>query len=113
MIGLDYSQLDEFDKQIINLSKDKYPREVKNFMQRAGNNLKKEIKAEYQAETNKKTGNLIRGISRGRAYIYNGNEYQVRVKNKAPHAHLIEYGHKLFFHHNPFTDAKFDNIYAI
>lgn len=43
----------------------------------------------------KEDGNLIRGIKRGSVYQYKGS-YQVRVKNNAPHAHLIEYGHVLW-----------------
>ena len=34
----------------------------------------------------------MRGIRLGRVHTFEGS-YQVRVKNVAPHAHLIEHGH--------------------
>lgn len=113
---VDVSQLTSFEKNILDICKNKYPKEAKNFMQRAGNSLKKDIRKQYESDgVGKKTGNLRKGLTRGRAYVYAGNEYQVRVKNKAPHAHLIEHGHELFFHHaqkHNFTNAKYSGEYV-
>ena len=111
MSGFDVDGLDEFAKELLLLGQEKMPRQTKNFMQRAGNQLKKIATAEYKNDLGKESTHgkaryvkhgdkkrrvdLIGGLSRGSAYVYNGNEYQVRVKNKAPHAHLFEHGHAM------------------
>ena len=58
-------------------------------MGRAGNKLRSNVKKAYITRVRKKTGNLLKGISRGRPYLYQKDQFQVRVKNKAPHAHLV------------------------
>lgn len=97
-VNLDFSELTEFNASMLKMVEKDLPKEAKKFMQRAGNALRKDMRAEYQRKTKKKTGNLLKGLSRGRAYVYQGSEYQVRVKNTAPHAHLIERGHKAIGH---------------
>lgn len=94
MISIDFHELTEFQRDVIKSANENYPREAKNFMQRAGNALAKSVRAGYRAKTGRKTGNLRRGVKRGPAYKWNGNEWQVRVYNRAPHAHLLEYGHR-------------------
>lgn len=90
---LDYKELVDFKLKLLEVAKVKFPRETKNFMGRAGNKLRAKVKNAYKTQVGKKTGNLLKGVSRGRAYIYQNDKYQIRVKNKAPHAHLIEHGH--------------------
>lgn len=92
-VNLDFSELTEFNANMLKMVERDLPNEAKKFMQRAGNELRKDMRISYQQNTRRKTGNLLRGLSRSRAYVYQGNEYQVRVKNTAPHAHLIEHGH--------------------
>lgn len=94
----DFSPLDSFDRQVIQMLLDEQPKEAKKLMQKAGNELRKELRRTTRTETKKKTGNLLRGIRRGRPYLYksaDGDAWQVRVYNKAPHAHLLEHGHEL------------------
>ena len=100
-IGLDFSQLDEFNKEALSLINDKFPKEAKKFVSRAGNAFRADVKKGYRSQTKRKTGNLLRGVTRGRAYVYDGDSYQVRVYSKAPHAHLIERGHKLVYYGHP------------
>lgn len=45
----------------------------------------------------RKTGNYIKSIKRGKVYDYNG-AHAVRVYSAAPHAHLIEEGHRMVTH---------------
>ena len=90
---LNLSELDDFAKELMEVATEKFPRETKNFMGRAGNKLARNVRAGYKAKTKRRTGNLYRGVRRGRPYIYNGNEIQCRVKNIAPHAQLLERGH--------------------
>ena len=93
MITLDFSELTDFKKDVIELVNKKYPGKVKKLLNKAGTALKKDMKAEYKAKTKKKTGNLIKGVTKGKPYKYKGM-WQIRVHNKAHHAHLLEYGHR-------------------
>lgn len=93
-VEIDFHELTEFQKDVLKSANNRFPKQARNFMQRVGNALKSSIMAGYKAKTNRKTGNLRKGLKRGKSYKYNGNEWQVRVYNKAPHAHLLEYGHK-------------------
>lgn len=102
-VEFDYSELSEFTADMLHVVNTTYPNEAKKFVARAGNAFRTEVKARYRANTRRKTGNLIRGVNRGRPYVYNGDSYQVRVYNKAPHAHLIEHGH-VFYHRGKKTD---------
>ena len=97
IIGLDFSELSEFNKETLKLVNTTYPKEAKKFVSRAGNAFRADVKRGYRSQTKRKTGNLLRGAMRGRAYVYDGDAYQVRVYSKAPHAHLIERGHKLVY----------------
>ena len=92
-VEFEYKEFNEFQEKLLKIAKEKFPRESKNFMGRAGNKLRSNVKKAYITRVRKKTGNLLKGISRGRPYLYQKDQFQVRVKNKAPHAHLIEHGH--------------------
>ena len=96
---LDSHELGDRSARFLQVAQQKFPRDTRNFMGRAGNKLSSKAKKSYRAETKKKTGNLLKGVKRGKPYKYSSNEYSVRVENKAPHAHLIEYGHAEWAHH--------------
>lgn len=97
-VELDFSELTEFEQRTLHNVITGFPGEAKRFMRKAGNAYRKNLRAAYRRGTKKKTGNLLKGVRRGRVYIYNGDEYQVRAYNKAPHASLIEHGHVLWRH---------------
>lgn len=88
---LDLSELDGFTAEILELVNDQYPKQAKVFLRACGMRLRRNMKKEYGKH--KYTGNLYNGMELGKTYIYKGNEYQIRVSNKAPHAWLIEHGH--------------------
>lgn len=98
--GMDTRELDELAKRMFHVAEKDYPAEAKDFMKREGNKGRRELRAKTKAVTKKKTGNLLKGIRRTGVQKYNG-DFQVRVYNKAPHAHLIEHGHILWINgHN-------------
>ena len=105
-VELDFHELTEFQKDILKSANDRFPKQARNFMNRVGNAFAKSVKAGYDSKTRKKTGNLRKGVKRGRAYKWNGNEWQVRVSNKAPHAHLLEYGHRMVAHNGRTVSKK-------
>ena len=91
--GFDFTELEEFNTELVRLAQVQFPKETKAFLRREANKVNRIARKGYKSETKKKTGNLLKGLTRGKPYIYNGEEYQIRAKNKARHAHLIEFGH--------------------
>jgi len=93
--GFDTSGIEQFNEELVRLAQVQFPRETKSFMRKEATAFNRLARADYRSKTKKKTGNLLKGIKKGSPYLYNGDEYQIRVKNIAPHAHLIEYGHHI------------------
>ena len=94
---LDLTELDRLNLEMLKMANETCPEETKKFIRKQGAVLKKEMRAQYKEKTKKKTGNLLKGMHESAPYQYEGS-YQVRVSNNAPHAHLIEYGHKMLGH---------------
>lgn len=90
----DVKELSDLDKNILNLASNEYPKQVKSFLQKEGNKLRKITVAKAKSKVKKKTGNYLRGIKRGKVYKYLGDEDTVRVYG-GNHAHLIEKGHRI------------------
>lgn len=88
----DAHELDEFNQKMVKFYSREFPKETKKFMNQEGNEGRRILRRYTKATTKKKTGNLMKGIDKGPAHK-RGNDWQVRVRNKAPHAHLIEHGH--------------------
>lgn len=93
--GMDTRELDDLVKSMFRTAQDVYPDEAKTFLKKEGNKGRRLLRAKTKAVTKKKTGNLLKGIRRTGVQKYNG-DFQIRVYNKAPHAHLIEHGHVLW-----------------
>lgn len=93
--GMDTRELDELVKNMFRTAQDVYPDEAKSFLKKEGNKGRRLLRAKTKAVTKKKTGNLLKGIRRTGVQKYDG-DFQIRVYNKAPHAHLIEHGHVLW-----------------
>jgi hypothetical protein len=75
-----------------------FPKESKRVMSKVGNEAKKIVKAEIKNSVGTKTGNYLKSIKRGKVFLSDNGEWTVRVFPSykiAPHAHLIEYGHRL------------------
>ena len=93
--GFDLRELDALNAQFLDLAQKQYPKEAKKFLRDEANVARKKLRANTKAATKKKTGNLLRGSDRGPVKKYQG-DFQIRVYNNAPHAHLIEHGHVLW-----------------
>ena len=97
----DARELSELNDKLLKLAGTTYPKEAKSFLREQGNDLKKRLRDNTKSRTKKKTGNLLKGIDKSAPKIYDGS-WQIRVYNKAPHAHLIEHGHVMADKHgNP------------
>lgn len=98
-INLDTSELDEFSKDLIAASQDfERGKHTKAFLRKTGNKLKTKTIKHAKSKTNRKTGNLLKGIKRGKPYKYNltGN-MAIRVFGGKPgfHIHLLNNGHRI------------------
>lgn len=92
----DFRELTDFEKKLVNLAEKNMPKESRKFLRKEGNELKKITKRNVRSMTNKKTGNLLKGIKRGKVYKYSGNgALSVRVYGGSPHTHLINNGHRI------------------
>src|SRR5699024_8643206 len=85
------------------------PQKAKRLMQTQGTKLKAKTLSLAKQRVRKKTGNYFKSIKRGKAYTYRSdNTHAIRVYSAAPHAHLIENGHRVVSHGNEvgFQDGK-------
>lgn len=94
-VNFDFSQLSSFEVKVVNML-NQQSRESRQLMNTLGSGLAREIRKVARKKTKMKTGNLRKGIRKGKAYYYNKERsFEVRVHEYAPHAHLVEYGHKM------------------
>lgn len=88
----DVTELDDFARSMQRTAQ-RLQKDQKPFMRKEGTKLKS--KTLKKARTiGKKTGNYLKSIKRGKVYMYDGAQ-AVRVYSSAPHAHLIEEGHRM------------------
>ena len=95
--GFETAGLDGLSKDLLALAEQQFPKETKSFLRKQAAQGRTRARRHIRAATKKKTGNLLKGVTAGKVWK-NGEVYQVRVYNKAPHAHLIENGHVLVAH---------------
>lgn len=99
MFDLDLTELEEWGEDLYEYGVKNMPNVSKKFLRKEAGELRKAVVRRTKAVAGKKTGNLVRGIRKGKIiYEYNGVDYNIRVYNAAPHAHLIEYGHRMVGH---------------
>ena len=92
--GIDLSELDEFTDRLIQSSKEA-KKTQRRFLQQQGNKFKRKTKAQARAAGVKtQSGNYMERIKRGKVWSSRNGAQSVRVYSNAPHAHLIEDGHK-------------------
>lgn len=91
----DVTELDDF-AQGMQRTAQQFRRQQKTFMRKEGTKLKTKTLRKARA-LGRKTGSYLKSIKRGKVYEYDGAQ-AVRVYSTAPHAHLIENGHRMVTH---------------
>ena len=94
--GFDMSELTAFEKNLLRLAEEKMPRQSKKFLNQQGTKLRKLTLAKAKQKVKKKTGNLYKGIKKGRVYTFKGNgglAIRVYGGSPAPHIHQIGRAH--------------------
>lgn len=95
MLTFDTSELNKFEQNILDIAQKELPREAKKFLRDEGGKLRKATLAIAKQRVKKKTGNYYKSIKRGKLYKYHGTgDWSIRAYSGAPHAHLIEDGHR-------------------
>ena len=91
----DTRELDAYAKELERTARES-PKLQKKFMRQEGSKLLRRTKSEAK-RVKVKTGNYKKSIKRGKVYEYDGAQ-AIRVYSTAPHAHLIEDGHRMVTH---------------
>lgn len=94
-LGFDVSELDNFARSM-NRTAQSIQKGQKSFLRKEGTKLKSRTVREAR-KVGKKSGKYLKSIKRGKVYEYNGAQ-AVRAYSAAPHAHLIEKGHRMVTH---------------
>ena len=99
-IGFDISALDEYAESMLDYATKEFPKVTERFMKSEATKLKNKAKRKAKSSLKSQpTGNYVKGFKAGKkVYEYAGTQYNVRVYNGSPHAHLIEHGHNMVTH---------------
>lgn len=97
MASFDIKELTDFENELLDLAKDlDNGKHAKRFLRSAGSKLRRRTVNVARARTNKRTGNLLKGIKRGKPYkYYLDGSMAVRVYGSSPHTHLLNNGHRI------------------
>lgn len=91
----DASELTQYAKDV-ELAAKNNQKFAKSFLRKEGSKLLRQTKKSSRS-VKEKTGNYRKSIKRGKVYDYRGAQ-AIRVYSNAPHAHLIENGHRIVTH---------------
>lgn len=91
---MEITGLSEFQKDLLKVAQRDLPREVPKIMRKIGNKAKSTVAKKAKSRVIDDTGNYNSRWKRGKVFKGHSDETVVRVINSAPHAHLIEYGHR-------------------
>lgn len=90
---IDAKGLDTFKRELDDLER-LFPKQAKQMMLRSGTKARAVVAKNAKQLVQKRTGNYLRSIKRGKVWV-DAQGTKVRVYSRAPHAHLIEYGHRI------------------
>lgn len=95
-MSIEIEGLTDFQRDLLDVAQKKLPRESMRMMAKAGNKLNTYAKREARSAVDHSdgTGNYYKGFKRGKVFKDATGQIVVRAINGAPHAHLIEYGHR-------------------
>ncbi|WMI80905.1 HK97 gp10 family phage protein [Anaerotignum sp. MB30-C6] len=100
--GFNTKELTKFENELVSLAIKEMPRRAKGFMKKEGNKLKKRTLSRAKTVVKSSGNNTEDGkqhkkyhnsIKRGKPYHKDG-KLCIRAYSNAPHAHLLEYGHR-------------------
>lgn len=100
--GFEMREFRRLENSLLKLASEQMPKETRKLMNKEGNKLKKKTLQLANQRVNvgdsdeKKHTKYHKSIKKGRVYFYKvDGAMSIRVYSSAPHAHLIEYGHRM------------------
>lgn len=87
--------LTDFQKDLLAVAQKKLPKETNKIMRKVGNKARTRVARKARSLVKKKTGTYHKKWKRGKVFKGSRGETVTRVYNSAPHANLIEDGHRL------------------
>lgn len=94
-VVFDASELTRY-AEALELEAKNAPKAAKSFLRKEGSMLLRQTKEDANSVKDK-TRSYRKSIKRGKVYAYRGAQ-AIRVYSSAPHAHLIENGHRMVTH---------------
>lgn len=94
-MSIEFQGLTEFQKDLLEVAQKRLPRETKQLMGKVGSRMATHIRRQARSKVSKKEGVYHKRFKRGKVFQDSDGGWVVRVYNSSPHAHLIEYGHRL------------------
>lgn len=93
-MSMELKGLSEFQRDLLEVAQNKLPRESLKVMRKIGSKARTKVAAHARGAVKKDTGMYHKRFKRGKAFKDADGQFVIRVINSAPHAHLIEYGHR-------------------
>lgn len=87
--------LTEFQKDLLDVAQRKLPKETFKVMRKIGTKARTQVAKHARSKVKKDTGTYHKRFKRGKVFKDADGQIVVRVINSAPHAHLIEHGHRV------------------
>lgn len=94
-MSIEFEGLSEFQQDLLVMAQKTLPKESFKIMRKIGNKAAVSIRKEARSKVGRKTGTYHKRFKRGKVFRDGSGAIVARVINSSPHAHLIEYGHKL------------------
>lgn len=95
MMDFDMSGLTNLQQDLLDVAQNRLPRESFQLMRKIGSKARTVVAKEARSRVKKDSGDYHKRFKRGKVFKGADGEIVVRVINSAPHAHLIEHGHRL------------------
>lgn len=95
--NLEFQGLTDFQKKLLAVAPKENRKEFNKMFRKVGNRGMTHVRREarMKIDSNSGTGNYMKGFKRGKVFEDSEGKIVVRLMNKAPHGHLIEYGHRM------------------
>lgn len=91
MDGFDISELDDLQKDLLQLARENFPNETRKFVISEAKKGKEIVKNIAKSELKKKTGRYMKSFKTGKSGLH--DKFSYKFYNDSPHGHLIEDGH--------------------
>lgn len=93
-MSMKFEGLSDFQKDLLEVTQRKLPKESTKIMRKIGSKARTQVARKSRKLVKKDTGLYHKKWKRGKVFRGEDGELVVRVINTAPHAHLIEHGHR-------------------